>query len=47
MARDNPKNVRRDIRNDGRAIPQEHHSARGELPRNLGNFTRGLQLLNT
>ena len=47
MARDDPKGMRRDIRNDGRPIPQEHHSSRGELPRNSGNFTRGSQLLNT
>jgi hypothetical protein len=47
MACDDPKGMRRDIRNDGRHIPQEHHSARGDLPRNSGNFTRGSQLLNT
>jgi hypothetical protein len=39
--------MRRNIRNDGRHNPQEHHSSRGELPRNSGNFTRGSQLLNT
>ena len=47
MARDDPKPPRKDIRNDRRPIPQEHHSARGEAPRNSGNFTRGSQLLNT
>ncbi|RYF09156.1 MAG: conjugal transfer protein TraD, partial [Oxalobacteraceae bacterium] len=51
MARDDPKNPwsnpRKDIRNDRRPIPQEHHSSRGEAPRNSGNFTRGSQLLNT
>ncbi len=47
MARDDPKGIRHDIRNDGRPIPQEHHSSRGELPRNSGNFTCGSQLLNT
>ncbi|TVV76420.1 type IV secretion system DNA-binding domain-containing protein [Sphingomonas solaris] len=39
--------ARADIRSDGRPIPLKHHSARGELPRNSGNFTRGSQLLNT
>ena len=47
MARDDPKAPREDIRNDRRPIPQKHHSARGEAPRNSGNFTRGSQLLNT
>lgn len=47
MARDDPKGIPRDIRNDGRSIPQEHHSSRGELPRNSDNFTGGSQLLNT
>lgn len=47
MARDDPKAPRQDIRNDRRPIPQKHHSARGEAPRNSGNFTRGSQLLNT
>ncbi len=51
MARDDPKmpvkKPRKDIRNDKRPIPQEHHSARGDAPRNSGNFTRGSQLLNT
>ncbi|WP_242121220.1 type IV secretion system DNA-binding domain-containing protein [Sphingomonas lacusdianchii] len=39
--------ARADIRNDGRPIPLTHHSARGDVPRNSGNFTRGSQLLNT
>jgi type IV conjugative transfer system coupling protein TraD len=47
MARDDPKPPRLDIRTDRRPIPQEHHSSRGEAPRNSGNFTRGSQLLNT
>jgi hypothetical protein len=47
MARDDPKGMRRDIRNNRLAIPQEHHSSRGDTPRNSGNFTRGSQLLNT
>lgn len=47
MARDDPKGPRQDIRNDRRPIPQEHHSSRGDAPRNSGNFTRGSQLLNT
>jgi hypothetical protein len=51
MARDDPKSPRQqprtDIRSDGRPIPQTHHSARGDAPRNSGNFTRGSQLLNT
>ncbi|MBB3694861.1 type IV secretion system DNA-binding domain-containing protein [Sphingomonas sp. BK580] len=47
MARDDPKGTRRDIRNNRLAIPQEHHSSRGDTPRNSGNFTRGSQLLNT
>ena len=51
MARDDPKTPRqeprKDIRNDRRPIPQQHHSARGDAPRNSGNFTRGSQLLNT
>ena len=51
MARDDPKKPgkepRKDIRNDKRPIPQEHHSSRGAPPRNSGNFTRGSQLLNT
>ena len=39
--------ARADIRSDGRPIPLTHHSARGDVPRNSGNFTRGSQLLNT
>lgn len=38
---------RADIRSDGRPVQVRHHSARGEVPRNSGNFTRGSQLLNT
>ncbi|EZP73108.1 TraD [Novosphingobium resinovorum] len=34
-----------DIRTDGRVIPLTHHSARGRVQRNSGNFTRGSQLL--
>lgn len=34
-----------DIRSDGRPIPLTHHSARGNVQRNAGNFTRGSQLL--
>lgn len=37
--------AREDIRSDGRSIPLEHHSARGKVHRNAGNFTRGSQLL--
>jgi hypothetical protein len=37
--------ARNDIRTDGRAIPLTHHSARGRVQRNSGNFTRGSQLL--
>jgi type IV conjugative transfer system coupling protein TraD len=37
--------ARKDIRTDGRAVPLTHHSARGEVQRNSGNFTRGSQLL--
>ena len=33
------------IRFDGRAIPLTHHSARGKVQRNSGDFTRGNQLL--
>jgi len=47
MARDDPKGMRRDIRNNRLAIPQEHHSSRGDTPRNSGNFTRGSQFPNT
>ncbi|GLK45525.1 MULTISPECIES: type IV secretion system DNA-binding domain-containing protein [Novosphingobium] len=39
--------ARGDIRNDGRPVPLKHHSARGDTPRNNGNFVRGSQLLNT
>lgn len=34
-----------DIRSDGRSIPLHHHSARGKVQRNSGDFTRGSQLL--
>ncbi|MFD1103572.1 type IV secretion system DNA-binding domain-containing protein [Sphingobium olei] len=37
--------AREDIRSDGRAIPLTHHSARGNVQRNAGNFTRGSQLI--
>lgn len=37
--------ARKDIRTDGRSIPLIHHSARGNVQRNAGNFTRGSQLL--
>ena len=37
--------AREDIRSDGRAVPLTHHSARGKVQRNSGNFTRGSQLL--
>jgi len=37
--------ARKDIRSDGRPIPLTHHSARGRVQRNSGNFTRGSQLL--
>jgi len=37
--------AREDIRSDGRAIPLNHHSARGRVQRNAGNFTRGSQLI--
>ena len=37
--------ARSDIRSDGRAVPLTHHSARGKVQRNSGNFTRGSQLL--
>ncbi|MEA3391083.1 MAG: type IV secretion system DNA-binding domain-containing protein [Pseudomonadota bacterium] len=36
---------RNDIRTNGQAIPLTHHSARGRVQRNSGNFTRGSQLL--
>ncbi|MBB5713172.1 hypothetical protein FHT02_004442, partial [Sphingomonas xinjiangensis] len=38
--------ARADIRNDGRPITVQHHSARGDVKRNSGNFTRGSQLLS-
>ncbi|AXB80120.1 type IV secretion system DNA-binding domain-containing protein [Novosphingobium sp. P6W] len=52
MARKEPKKApkkapKKDIRDDGRHIPLEHHTARGDVPRNSGNFTRGSQLLTT
>ena len=47
MAHGEPDRNRTDIRSDRRPIPQKHHSARGDAPRNSGNFTRGSQLLNT
>ncbi len=37
--------ARKDIRNNGEPIPLTHHSARGNVQRNAGNFTRGSQLL--
>ncbi|MCF8706978.1 type IV secretion system DNA-binding domain-containing protein [Rhizorhapis sp. SPR117] len=37
--------ARKDIRSNGQAIPLTHHSARGNVQRNAGNFTRGSQLL--
>jgi type IV conjugative transfer system coupling protein TraD len=37
--------AREDIRTDGRPVPLTHHSARGRVQRNAGNFTRGSQLL--
>jgi len=37
--------ARKDIRSNGVAIPLVHHSARGDVQRNAGNFTRGSQLL--
>jgi len=37
--------ARKDIRTDGRPVPLTHHSARGNVQRNAGNFTRGSQLL--
>ncbi|ANI80070.1 type IV secretion system DNA-binding domain-containing protein [Sphingobium sp. EP60837] len=36
----------KDIRTNGQNIPLSHHSARGEVQRNSGNFTRGSQLLS-
>lgn len=38
--------ARADIRSDGRPVTVQHHSARGEVKRNSGNFTRGSQLLS-
>ena len=40
-------NRKTDIRDDGRPIPLKHHSARGDVPRNTGNYVRGSQLLQT
>ena len=34
-----------DIRFNGKAATIEHHSARGRVTRNAGNFTRGSQLV--
>lgn len=34
-----------DIRFNGQAATVKHHSARGRITRNSGNFTRGSQLL--
>ena len=36
----------KDIRSNGQNIPLSHHSARGKVQRNSGNFTRGSQLLS-
>lgn len=36
---------RNDIRFNGKGATIEHHSARGEVTRNAGNFTRGSQLV--
>ena len=36
-----------DIRFNGQAATVEHHSARGQITRNSGNFTRGSQLLSS
>ena len=38
--------ARKDIRDNGQNIPLSHHSARGNVQRNSGNFTRGSQLLS-
>lgn len=38
--------MRDDIRSDGRALTLQHHSARGKVQRNSGNFTRGSQLFS-
>ena len=37
--------ARKDIRTDGRSVPLTHHSSRGRVQRNAGNFTRGSQLI--
>ncbi|WP_176599269.1 MULTISPECIES: type IV secretion system DNA-binding domain-containing protein [Sphingobium] len=37
--------ARKDIRSNGQAVPLTHHSARGKVQRNSGNFTRGSQLV--
>lgn len=37
--------ARKDIRTSGEAATIKHHSARGKVKRNSGNFTRGSQLL--
>src|SRR3546814_19639919 len=37
--------ARKDIRTSGEAIPLTHHSARGNVQRKAGNFTRGSQLI--
>jgi len=47
MARKKRGKDRKDIRSDGSPRPLKHHSARGDTPRNNGNFVRGSQLLNT
>ena len=36
---------RNDIRFNGKAATIDHHSARGKVTRNAGNFTRGSQLV--
>lgn len=38
--------ARNDIRSNGQNINLSHHSARGKVQRNSGNFTRGSQLLS-
>src|SRR3546814_15039889 len=40
-----PTMARKDIRSNGRNIPLIHHSARGNVQRNSGNFTLGSQHL--
>ncbi|MFM2100997.1 MAG: hypothetical protein RLZZ366_2536, partial [Pseudomonadota bacterium] len=42
MARSDPKNG---LRFDRSAVTLEHHSARGRVLRNTGEFTRGSQLI--